>query len=134
VQKTRGTEIMNSPNNQLAAALGCKQLTLPRVAIALATAALLAACQSESPSQPTASQVPNVGMSPDVTQAAIDACKAALSKENQGVAIEVTGTEFSQANSAVYMALGPQRAPWRCLVGNDGRGAEVMFMGSEGAQ
>jgi hypothetical protein len=124
---------MNNPTNLLSTAMVGKKLTLPRVAIALATVALLTACQADSPSPPAASQVPNVGMSPDVTQAAIDACKAALAKENQGVAIEVTGTEFSQANSAVYMTLGPQRAPWRCLVGNDGRGAEVMFMGSEGA-
>ncbi len=124
---------MNNSTNLVSTAMVGKKLTLPRVAIALATVALLAACQADSPPPQAASQAPNVGMSPDVTQAAIDACKAALAKEAQNTAIEVTGTEFSQANSAVYMALGPQRAPWRCLVGNDGRGAEVMFMGSEGA-
>jgi ABC-type glycerol-3-phosphate transport system substrate-binding protein len=83
--------------------------------------------------QPSGSSMPNVGFSADVTQVAIDACRNALAQEAPGTAIEVTGSEFSQANSAVYMALGPQRAPWRCLVSNDGRGAEVMFMGSEGA-
>jgi hypothetical protein len=125
---------MSYSTDLLATATVGKKLTLPRVAIALATVAFLAGCQADSPSPPTATQAPSIGMSPDVTQKAIDACKAALAKEAAGTAIEVTGSEFSQANSAVYMALGPQRAPWRCLVGNDGRGAEVMFMGSEGAQ
>lgn len=102
-------------------------------AMLICGSALLAGCQTDSPSQPTASPVPNVGFSADVTQVAIDACRAALAQEAPGAEIEVTGTEFSQANSAVYMALGPQRAPWRCLVSNDGRVSEVMFMGSEGA-
>ena len=68
-----------------------------------------------------------------MTQVAIDACRAALAQEAPNTAIEVTGSEFSQANSVVYMALGPQRAPWRCLVSNGGQVSEIMFMGSEGA-
>ncbi len=47
--------------------------------------------------------------------------------------LDVTGSEFSQANSTVYMVVGDNRAPWRCLVSNDGQGAELTFIGSEGS-
>lgn len=67
-----------------------------------------------------------------VSNAAVDACRNKLDAETDG-AVQVVGTEFSQANSAVFMRVGANGAPWRCLVSNDGRGAELMFMGSEGA-
>jgi hypothetical protein len=109
----------------------------------LAGATLLAGCVVENnpqpmpaPSQPAPPMSaqpapPDVGFSPDVTNAAVDACRSALDAQTDG-AVEVTGTEFSQANSAVYMVVGANRAPWQCLVSNDGRGAEMMFLGSEG--
>jgi hypothetical protein len=107
----------------------------------LAAATLLAGCVVESNPQPAPSQPapplasqpapPEVGFSPDVTNAAVEACRRELDAQTDG-AVEVTGTEFSQANSAVYMVVGANRAPWQCLVSNDGRGAELMFIGNEG--
>lgn len=75
---------------------------------------------------------PNVGFSPDVTTTALNACRAAVDAQTEG-RVETVGTEFSQAASAVYLVVGPQRAPWRCLTSNDGKVSEVMFVGSEGA-
>ena len=109
----------------------------------IAGATLLAGCVVENnpqpaPAQPSAPALapqpspPDVGFSPDVSNAAVDACRRAVDAQTDG-AVEVTGTEFSQANNAVYLVVGANRAPWRCLVSNDGRVAEVMFIGSEGA-
>lgn len=100
----------------------------------------LAACEpakkqkpAPAPQQPQAeSPIPNIGMSPDVSNAAVEACSNALDAQTEGT-IEVVASEFSQANSAVYMVVGPLRGPWRCLVANDGRGPELMFIGSEGS-
>ncbi|MBK0399026.1 hypothetical protein H0I76_07480 [Limibaculum sp. M0105] len=74
---------------------------------------------------------PSVGFSPDVSNAAVSACRNRLDSQTDG-AIEVTGTEFSEANSAVYMVVGANRAPWRCLTSNRGEVAELMFIGDEG--
>jgi ABC-type glycerol-3-phosphate transport system substrate-binding protein len=67
-----------------------------------------------------------------VSAAAIDACQRAMQAEI-GAPVQAVGSEFSQANSAVFFRVASNGAPWRCLVSNDGRGPEVMFMGSEGA-
>ena len=65
------------------------------------------------------------------SDAAVNACQALLRSQVEG-GIRVVGSEFSQANSAVYMRVGSNGAPWRCLVSDDGRNPSVMFMGSEG--
>ena len=75
---------------------------------------------------------PDVGFSPDVSNAAVDACRNAVDAQTDG-AVDIVGSEFSQAASVVYLTVGPQLAPWRCLAGNDGTVDEVMFVGSEGA-
>jgi ABC-type glycerol-3-phosphate transport system substrate-binding protein len=67
-----------------------------------------------------------------VSAAAFDACQSAMQAEI-GAPVQAVGSEFSQANSAVFFRVASNGAPWRCLVSNDGRGAEVMFMGGEGA-
>lgn len=69
---------------------------------------------------------------PAVSNKAVNVCRNTLDSQTDG-AVQVVGTEYSEANVAVYMVVGPNRAPWRCLVSNDGRGAELMFLGSEGA-
>lgn len=106
--------------------------------LGLAALLVLGACVEETGSAPTGASAssnpmfPDVGYSPDVSNAAVDACRDAVDGQTDG-AVDVVGSEFSQANSTVYMLVGPQRAPWRCLVSNDGEVAEVMFVGSEGA-
>lgn len=104
-----------------------------RLALGLAAAAALAGCV-EDPGSTGASNpmFPDVGYSPDVSNAAVSACRNAVDAQTDG-AVDVVGSAFSQANSTIYLVVGPQRAPWRCLVSNDGRVAEVMFVGSEGS-
>lgn len=70
-------------------------------------------------------------MAPDVTQAAINSCRAALDAATTGNVI-VVGGETSQAATAIYMRVGANGAPWRCLVSPSGRNPSLMFMGSEG--
>jgi len=69
----------------------------------------------------------------DVSDAAQQACLAAVSNETNEGDVTVLSSEFSQANSEVMVGVGAQRAPWRCLVSNDGAVQEVSFSGSEGA-
>lgn len=49
---------------------------------------------------------------------------------NNGI-VEVMSSETSEANNLVMVAVGDQRAPWRCLV-KDGQVREVYFAGNEG--
>ena len=67
-----------------------------------------------------------------VSQAAIDACLAAVTAQTSGGDLDVLSTEFSEANSVVMIGVGPERAPWKCLVSNDGQVAEMSFAGDEG--
>lgn len=101
--------------------------------VVLSVVATLAGCVEDTGSSSSFNPMfPSVGISPDVSQTAVNACLNAVDAQTDGT-VEVVGTEFSEANNAVYLVVGPQRAPWRCLVSNDGRIAEVMFVGSEGA-
>lgn len=114
--------------------------------LALAALALSGCVVESQPQPPTAAAQPSqapaaqpappqVGFSPDVSNAAVNACRDALDAETDG-GVDVTGTgtgtEFSQANSTVYMVVGDNRAPWGCLVSNGGEGAELTFIGTEG--
>jgi hypothetical protein len=81
--------------------------------------------------EPAESEVP-AATSSSVSQAAIDACLKAVKAQTNESDLNVMSTEFSEANSLVMIAVGQQRAPWKCLVSNDGQGAEVSFAGDEG--
>ena len=106
-----------------------------KLALVPLAALVLAACatgtQAPAPQQP-ASPIPNVGFSPDVSDAAITACRNALDAQTDGN-IDVVGSEYSEANIVVYMTVGSNRAPWKCFTANDGSYANTEFMGSEGA-
>ena len=67
-----------------------------------------------------------------VSDAAVASCRDELSAQTDG-AVDVVGSEFSEANSAIYMRVGANGAPWRCLVANDGTGPSLMSMADEGA-
>ncbi|SNT41118.1 hypothetical protein [Tropicimonas sediminicola] len=101
-------------------------------------AAALAGCVETSgstggPMAPAASGPPFIEtMDGSVSNAAVSACQNALSAETTG-GVTVVGSEFSQAATAVYMRVGANGAPWRCLVSSDGSNPSLMFMGSEGA-
>lgn len=60
------------------------------------------------------------------------ACLAAVSNETNNGDVAVLSSEFSEANTAVTIGVGETRAPWRCLVSNDGVVAEVTSMVDEG--
>lgn len=59
------------------------------------------------------------------------ACLRAVDARTDG-AVQVLSSEYSEANTLVMIGVGPEKAPWRCLV-KDGVVAEMMFAGSEGA-
>jgi len=60
------------------------------------------------------------------------ACLQAVSTETNNGDVTLLSTETSEANTVVMIGVGPQRAPWRCLV-SGGVVAEVMSMTDEGA-
>jgi len=59
------------------------------------------------------------------------ACLQAVSTTTNNGDVVLLGTETSEANTVVMIGVGPQRAPWRCLV-SKGVVAEVMSMTDEG--
>jgi len=59
------------------------------------------------------------------------ACLQAVSIKTNNGDVVLLGTETSEANTVVMIGVGPQRAPWRCLV-SKGVVAEVMSMADEG--
>ncbi len=60
------------------------------------------------------------------------ACLQAVSKETGNGDVVTLGSEISEANTDVTIGVGPDRAPWKCLV-KDGKVAEVMSLTDEGA-
>lgn len=58
------------------------------------------------------------------------ACLDAVAAES-GNTVAILSSDFSQANTIVMVGVGPERAPWRCLV-SGGVVAEVAFTGDEG--
>jgi hypothetical protein len=98
----------------------------------LATLIALSACVEETGGMAPAPAGFRTTFDGSVSAAAFDACQSAMQREI-GAPVQAVGSEFSQANSAVFFRVASNGAPWRCLVSNDGRGAELMFMGSEGA-
>ena len=92
-----------------------------------------------APAEPTATEAkPAAPAAPaeasDVSEAAINACLAAVKNETGEPDVVMTSKEWSQANSMVMVGVGANNAPWKCLVSNDGTVQEVSFTGSEGAK
>ena len=59
------------------------------------------------------------------------ACLQAVSHKTKNGDVVTLSVETSEANNLVMVGVGPQRAPWRCLV-KHGKVAEVMSMTDEG--
>ena len=104
----------------------------------LGALASLAACVETSGSASGGQTQPASGSPPFIegrfgaSDAAVSACRNLLASQTTG-GVRVVGSEFSEANSAVYMRVGANGAPWRCLVSEDGTNPFVEFLGSEGA-
>ena len=60
------------------------------------------------------------------------ACLQAVSMKTNNGDVTLLRTETSEANNLVVVGVGPNKAPWRCLV-SGGVVAEVMSMTDEGA-
>lgn len=60
------------------------------------------------------------------------ACVRAVKKQTHNPKVVVIGAESSEANNTVTLGVGPQKAPWRCLV-KRGKVADVMSQTDEGA-
>lgn len=109
-------------------------------AVPLVPALALAACVADpaAPPPPTDMPASPLGppfietLDPTVTDTQVAACRNVLDAQTDG-AVRVVGSEFSQANSAVYLRVGDTGAPWRCLVSSDGAVVELLFARGEGA-
>lgn len=107
-----------------------------KAAFGIAAITALAGCVEETSSGAVMAPAPGgppfiTTFDGSVSAAAIASCRAALDAQTDG-SVTVVGTEFSQAATAVYMRVGANGAPWRCLVSQDGSNPDLMFMGSEG--
>lgn len=85
-------------------------------------AALLAGCVEET----------SMAGGSDVPLSDVDACEAAVMRETGNPQVRTLRTMFSEANNAVIVGVGPEAAPWQCLI-SGGVVAGVMSMTDEGA-
>lgn len=60
-----------------------------------------------------------------------NACLTEVAQQTANT-VRVLNSQFSEANSIVMIGVGPQNAPWQCLV-SQGRVAQVMSMTNEGS-
>jgi hypothetical protein len=95
------------------------------------SAAALAGCNTSNAPAPTVTTAPL--MDESVPPASRSACLAAVSRQTNNGDVQIIEMIFSEANSQVKVGVGPDRAPWRCLVSNDGVVQEVMSLTDEGA-
>ncbi len=71
-------------------------------------------------------------MDESVPQVARKACLAEVARVTNNPEVAIIEMVFSQANSDVKVGVGPQRAPWRCLVSASGIVASVTSLTDEG--
>jgi hypothetical protein len=100
--------------------------------VLLVCTALLAGCNTSTTPAPTAVTAAPL-MDESVPPASRSACLAAVSRTTSNGDVEIIEMIFSEANSQVTVGVGPDRAPWRCLVSNDGVVLETMSLTDEGA-
>jgi heat shock protein HslJ len=62
-----------------------------------------------------------------------NACLDEVARQTGDRNVVLLSSEYSEANSLVMVGVGAQRAPWRCLVSNDGQVAEITFEGDDSA-
>ena len=104
--------------------------TFPKL-LAVTAFLALGACsettsQAPSASQPAPQQALRTG-SPQDEQA----CELAVTQQTNNPDVMTVSSEFSEANTVVILAVGQDKAQWRCLV-NKGRVAEVTSLTNEG--
>ena len=104
----------------------------------LGALAALTACVETTGGGSSVSQMPAAPGGPPfiegsfgASSAAVNSCTNLLASQTTG-GVRVVGSESSEAGHAVYMRVGANGAPWRCLVSADGSNPSTEFMGSEG--
>lgn len=105
-----------------------------KITAGLGALAALSACVETSGSQmaPAPDAPPFIEGSFTASSAATNACQRELTSMTVG-GVRVVGSESSEAAHTVYMRVGENGAPWRCLVSANGSNPSVMFMGDDGA-
>jgi hypothetical protein len=88
------------------------------------------AAGAETPA--TSEQNPASFMDASVPGKDKQACVRAVKKQTRNPKVVVVGAVSSEANNTVTLGVGPQKAPWRCLV-KGGKVADVMSQTDEGA-
>jgi hypothetical protein len=68
----------------------------------------------------------------DVPLSDVETCEAAVMQETGNAQVRTLRTEFSEANNAVIVGVGPNAAPWQCLI-SGGVVAGVMSLTDEGS-
>jgi hypothetical protein len=71
-------------------------------------------------------------MDESVPQAAREACLREVRRTTNNSDVAIIEMIYSEANSQVKIGVGPDRAPWQCLVSNSGVVAQVMSLADEG--
>ncbi len=95
-----------------------------RLGLALVSLAGLSACvESDTSGAPSAA----LRMAPASDESA---CLGAVAAQTNN-SVTVLSSETSEANNMVMVGVGPDRAPWKCLI-NGGKVVEVMSMTNEG--
>lgn len=95
---------------------------------------LVAGCESAGPDnrQPSLSASAPI-MDNSVPPVARSACLGAVSRQTANPDVAIGDMIYSEANSQITVTVGPGRAPWRCLVSNQGAVQQVMSLTDEGA-
>jgi hypothetical protein len=86
------------------------------------SAALLAGCVDDG----------SMAGGSDVPLSDVEVCEAAVTRETGNRQVRSLRTEVSEADTAVVVGVGPNAAPWQCLV-NDGIMAGVLSLTNEGS-
>ncbi|HEV7319028.1 MAG TPA: hypothetical protein VGO04_10515 [Ensifer sp.] len=105
--------------------------TIAPLAALLSLSACSGTSASSTPPRPSTSEATAAalrgGNPPDER-----ACEQAVAKQTNNPDVVTLSSDMSQANSAVIIGVGPERAKWRCLV-SGGKVAEVTSVADEGA-
>ncbi|MEQ8695999.1 MAG: hypothetical protein RLT05_05490 [Bauldia litoralis] len=88
--------------------------------------------EAAAPSEAPAAEPEPQATAADTTTVTNDACLAAAKAETNESDVTVVSNDFSEANTIVMLGVGANRAPWKCLVSNDGNVEEISFQGNDG--
>ncbi len=107
---------------------------LKKAALVSCVAILATGCESAGSGNrqpPLSTSVPV--MDESVPSVARSACLGAVSRQTANPDVAIGNMIYAEANSEITVTVGPDRAPWRCLVSNQGVVQQVMSLTDEGA-